>query len=442
MLHTRLRRDLRSVFAEGVFWSVMVGTGETWFPAFALAVGLSEVWAGLMATIPLLAGALLQLLSPFLVARLRSRRRATVVTACLQAVSLAPLLFGAATGRLSGPVLLLAAALYWGAGQGTGTIWNAWMTQVIPPAIRHRFFARRGLVTQLGIVLGLVGGGLGLQAAHASGRTLLGFLILFAVAAASRFSSALFLARISERHIPGRDQVVAGRQLLRRVRSADGRLLLFLILMTGSVAVASPFFTPYMLGPLELSYREYMALIACSFLVKAFALSALGDLARRFGAGRLLLAGSILVTVVPVLWIFGRTFVYLLCLQALSGAAWATYEFAAFLLFLDSIREEERTSLLTTLNLASAVTMVAGSLLGGALLSSGDGSVTAYLVLFLVSGMARGVVTLFLLRYALRKVAVPAVVFRVLSLRPSAGAIIRPLWASLKFPSSHRGDRS
>jgi hypothetical protein len=72
---SRLRRDLRRIFAEGVAWSVMVGIGETYFPAFALALGMGEVGAGLIASIPLLAGGLLQLVTPHGVTRLGSRRR-------------------------------------------------------------------------------------------------------------------------------------------------------------------------------------------------------------------------------------------------------------------------------------------------------------------------------------------------------------------------------
>ena len=48
-------RDLRAITADGVFFSVMVGLGEAYVPAFALAVGLGEIVAGLVATVPMLA---------------------------------------------------------------------------------------------------------------------------------------------------------------------------------------------------------------------------------------------------------------------------------------------------------------------------------------------------------------------------------------------------
>jgi cyanate permease len=45
----------------------MIGLGETYFAAFMLAYGFSELLAGLIVSIPLVGGALLQLLTPKIV---------------------------------------------------------------------------------------------------------------------------------------------------------------------------------------------------------------------------------------------------------------------------------------------------------------------------------------------------------------------------------------
>ena len=42
-----VRRNLRAIFGDGVAFSLMVGLGETYIPAFVLALGMSEVLAGL-----------------------------------------------------------------------------------------------------------------------------------------------------------------------------------------------------------------------------------------------------------------------------------------------------------------------------------------------------------------------------------------------------------
>src|SRR5215204_3750277 len=69
------RADLRRIVGEGSAHAIMVGVGESYLPAFVLAMGMGQVAAGLITTIPLLAGAVLQLVSPSAVHYLGSHRR-------------------------------------------------------------------------------------------------------------------------------------------------------------------------------------------------------------------------------------------------------------------------------------------------------------------------------------------------------------------------------
>ena len=68
----------------------MVGLGESYVPAFALALGFGAVSASLLATLPMLAGAVIQLITPAAIRRLGSYRRWVVLCAQLQALSFAP----------------------------------------------------------------------------------------------------------------------------------------------------------------------------------------------------------------------------------------------------------------------------------------------------------------------------------------------------------------
>ncbi len=61
---SQLRRDLRASVGDGIAWGGMVGLGETYLPAFALAIGLGELTAGLVASLPLLAGGIMQMITP------------------------------------------------------------------------------------------------------------------------------------------------------------------------------------------------------------------------------------------------------------------------------------------------------------------------------------------------------------------------------------------
>ncbi|MCK4684849.1 MAG: MFS transporter, partial [Pirellulales bacterium] len=69
-----LRRDLFVSTADATAYSVMIGCGEIFFPAFVLALGLGPVAAGLIPSLSILIAALVQLITPVAVNRLGSNR--------------------------------------------------------------------------------------------------------------------------------------------------------------------------------------------------------------------------------------------------------------------------------------------------------------------------------------------------------------------------------
>src|SRR5262245_27524517 len=81
----RPREDVHASVGDGACVSAMVGLGETYFAAFALALGAGQTVAGLVATVPMLAGATLQLATPWFLQRVRSYRKWVVLFASLQA---------------------------------------------------------------------------------------------------------------------------------------------------------------------------------------------------------------------------------------------------------------------------------------------------------------------------------------------------------------------
>ncbi|MEX0714321.1 MAG: MFS transporter [Pirellulales bacterium] len=430
---TTLRKDLRAIMGDGASFSVMVGVGETYLPAFALAAGMGELAAGLITTVPLVGGACLQLASPAAVRRLGSHRRWVVLCAVCQCASFVPLVAMILLGRIQPALVFLMAAVYWGAGMGTGPAWNTWVGTLVPGSIRPAYFARRTRVSQAGVLAGFLGGGFALQAGAAWGRVLPAFACLFFTAAVCRFISAAFLASQSEPCPPTsghRDVPLA--EFVRRLRGgADGSLLIYLLCVQSAAQIAGPYFTPYMLNQLHFSYLEYVLLIGTSFVAKIVALPALGRLARRTGARHLLWVGGIGIVPISGLWLVSQSFGFLVIVQLLGGVAWAAYELAMFLLFFETIREEERTSVLTTYNFAHAMATVLGSLLGGMLLALLGERPAAYLTLFALSSAARMGAVMFLGRVPEVSGQVVPIATRMVELRPSIGSIDKPILASL-----------
>jgi len=438
----RVNKDLRACVIDGAAFSVMVGAGETYLPAFALAVGLGEVAAGLLASVPMLAGGVLQLVTPAGVRRFGSLRGWVVFCAALQALSFIPLIIFAVMGRAPAWVVYAVAALYWGSGLAASPAWNTWMERLVPKRIRVPYFAHRTRIAHAFLLAGLLGGGLTLHVVAGPGRHTLAFAALFAVAAAARLVSAAFLATQSE---PPQDlkrhRLVTARELLTQGRHAsNARLVLYLLGFQAAAQLAAPYFTPFMLGQLNLSYGAYMTILATSFLTKAVGLPLLGRLASRWGALRLLWIGGLAVAPLPALWTISHAVPYLLFLQVLGGLAWGAHELAMFLLFFETISEDERTGVLTTFNLLNALAMVIGSLIGGALLETWGENLSSYHWLFLISTLGRAVALALLLRILVLEVPLRRFVVRTLAVRPSVGSIDRPILSSIPEPDAE--DRS
>jgi MFS family permease len=429
----RLRDDLRSITADGAAFSVMVGAGETYLVPFALALGIAAGQASLLATLPVLAGSLLQLLAPLGVRRLGSYRRWVASCAALQALCFAPLVVAALLGAAPPAVLFAVGAAYWGFGMATGPAWNAWVGTIVPARLRARFFARRARVAQLALLVGIVAGGYGLELGERRGQVFAAFAALFLTACLARVVSSRFLAGMSETPgLAGRLEAIHVRGVLRLLRGHDaGRIVAWLIAMQVVVNVAAPFFAPYMLGPLALSYDGFMLLTATSFVSRIAVLPLLGRLAERGRAARVLRLGALGIAPLPALWLVSDDFVYLLVLQAVAGCAWAAVELATLLVFFDALEQETRTSVLALYNVASAAAVAFGSLLGAGLFVALGADAADYAALFAVSSIAR-TATLPLLRGVGPPRAGPgAGELDTLAVRPSLGALQRPILSSL-----------
>jgi len=218
----------------------------------------------------------------------------------------------------------------------------------------------------------------------------------------------------------------------------EGALLSHLLAMQMAVYIAAPYFVPYMLKTLDLSYGVYTVLIAAAFGGRILALPALGRLAHRRGGRRLLVCSAIGIAPLPALWLVSPDPSYLFVLQILSGVAWGGVELATLMLFFEHIDPSERTSVLTCFNLLNAAALAIGSLIGAALFYGlGEGS-ERYLVIFLLSSGAR-VLALPLLRgvpsEAVSSIPLP---LRTLAVRPSSGALQRPILSGV--PDADEGD--
>jgi len=445
------RRDMRCSVADAAAYSVMVGIGETYVPAFMLALTTQQTLAGLVATLPMLAGASLQLATPWALRRFRSYRTWVVMCASLQAAALLLMPIAAwFAWRAAAAWLFVAAALYWAASQATSPAWNTWIEEIIPKRVRANYFACRARISQACTLLGFVAGGLALQAGKASGWLLATFAAIFLVGSACRFLSAWFLSRQTEPSV-GRyvsRQISLGEMFSRTQGDVGSSLVWYLLAVQTAVQISGPYFTPYMLVHQQMDYITYMVLIGIGFLGKVIALPLWGRVAHYAGPRRLLWIGGTSIVPIAAMWIFVGWFgpelsagrlIYIGLIQLISGLVWAAYELAMLLMFFEAIPRQDRASVLTFYNFGNAAALCVGGLIGAIVLQIGREQPTAYLVLFGLSSLAR-LGTVLLLRQApdraIDVTTQPAV--RVIAVRADEGGVDRPILSSLSETSPTR----
>ncbi len=449
-----LRRDIVCSTSDGTAYCVMLGLGETYLPAFVLALGLGQVFSGLIATLPMLAGALLQLVTPLGVRAMRSYRSWIVLCATVQSLMFLALAVAAALDAVPAWAVFLSATTYWASGLACGPAWNTWISLIIPPTIRAKYFAQRTRYCQAGVLAGIVLAGWILSsfagtdyppalkgvppADHGVARRemLHGFAIIFALAGLARGVCTVLLGCQSEpRPLPHDHAPVSTQELFKRATtSSDGRLIAYAAAMGIATQIAQPFFNPYMRTHLGFGEDRCAVLLAASFLGRIMALPWLGRVAHRSGGVRVLMLGGVALVPAAGLWAISGNFWFLVATQLIVGAAWAAHELGILLLFLETMPERERTSVLTKYNVLNALCMAAGSVAGGWLIEFNDRSPSSYVLVFVVSCAARALSLALVARIRPSQPSPSDLVMEPLSVRVGTGSVDQPILATLDRP--------
>lgn len=436
----QLNRNLAVSTADAATFGVMVGIGETFLPAFALAVGLGEVMAGLVASVPLLAGGLIQLATPWVLNRFNHRQAWVVGASTVQALAFVPLIIAACVGSISGWGLLLVASVYWAGGLAGGPAWNSWIEQLVPRTVRAGYFAKRTRATQIATLCGFVGGGLLLQYGRGAGWVTTAFAVLFLVAFLFRMISVVMLA--AHKTPPPKPIVPARESTSNAATNAlNGRhLLIYLVMVQGVVQISGPFFTPYMLKKLEMSYVVFTLLVAVAFTAKVVSLAAWGKVAKNRGASWLLTFGAFAIVPLSSLWTVSQSLPWLIFIQAINGCMWAAYELGFLLLFFEALPQSQRVKMLTYYNFANTASWCLGATVGALVLSAFEASTQGYHALFYLSSLGRCAALVYLLSHRPVVVArVTSIGLRVLGLRPNGSSLESPILASMPEPAPVSG---
>ena len=395
-----VRRTLRLSVWEGSFTQVFLNwtTGSVLI-GYLLYLGAGPTELGLVASVPLLA----QVLSPFaayLAARAGSRKFLTIAAATLGRglwllAALLPL-FG--LPRSLEPTFMVILVLISSLFQASaGTLWSAWMADVVPTERRGRYFGTRaGVVGVVGMLANLGAGWfLDRVAEPLNFQTVMAVSVLAAAAGV-----ALYLRHYEP---PATEASLSLRDTfwvpLREPNFR--RFLLFSVYWQFSVLLAAPFVFPYFLEYLHLTFTQIAvwSVIASSSALVTTRLW--GQVADRQGNKAVLAIGTFLAGLaLPLCWIAAGltgnlTFIWLAAV--FDALAWGAIGPALFNLALVSAPQANRAAFIAMFSLATGLAGFAGGLLSGPLLTLFGGLEfslrgthwSAFYWLFILSGLLR-----------------------------------------------------
>jgi MFS family permease len=432
-------KALRHSVRDGMAYAVQVGAGETYFSAFALFLRATTAQVALVSTLPPLLAASVQLFSAWIGGSV-GRRRLVVLGCALQTLLWVPILLipvifpGYAVGAL-----LALLVLYHGTNNLAAPQWTSIMRDLVSERRRGRYFAHRTRLMTVTTFVSLVACGLLLHELDTQGRTYFGFVVIFLIAFVARSVSVYHLTFLHERPpttpVPDMHIEHWWRSLLST--GAIG-FSVYVALMNAAVGISAPFFTVYMLRDLQLSYFEFTVLNGTSVLVQFLMLTTWGRVADVYGNRLILIVTSITLPFVPSLWLVSDDFYALLAFQALSGLSWSGFTLSAGNLLYELVPQTRRAAYVAFHNVGTAGGVFAGAMLGAALVGVlpertvwlGDSGVLSNLLyVFILSGLARGIVAALLARRVreLRKprktLSAPALVLRVTGLNAMVGFV-------------------
>jgi MFS family permease len=429
-------KNSRLSMLDAAAYSLMVGFGETFLAAYVLFRGGSDIASGLVSVIPMAIGSFLQItFLPFL-NKAKSYRPVVVLGSLLQAVCL----FTISYQKLDYIYLFILTSLYWALGFTVGPTWNAWMSILVPEKTRVDFFARRARVCQFFTLLGLLLGGTLLYLVKDTNLYSNTYSFIFQLAALFRVVSAILLLKHDNVNKEKIEKIWhKDLSFFKTFLAGDlKRLLGYLLILHSTVYIAAPYFNPYMLKILELNYAEYAFLVSVTFVTRILSFSLISKWTEKYGPLKVLWVGTFLIFLTPAGWALYQESPWLIFMQVISGLGWGLQDLGATIFILERFKPHDRSQVLSFVNFVSSIAMLVGSGIGAFILSALGALQENYHVLFIISTVGRFLAVLAIIFISDKKYREDLILgMRIIGIRPTMGAIIRPILYIAKPKRTH-----
>jgi MFS family permease len=403
-----IQRGLRLSIAEGSLSNIHITvTSGAFQTGFALLLGARDFELGVIAALPFI-GQLFQFVGAYLEQRLGNRRMLVALTAGASRglwALIAALPFLAVLGAARLPLFLVILAISQALIGICGNAWTSWMSDLVPPRQRGRYFGTRNTITSITAMGSSWLAGRALDQYRGTNAEPIGYALMFAVGVICALAGAYILTLKPEPPIRTSRRVDIGQLLSAPLHHRQFRTLsLASAGWAVAIGISAPFFNAYGIQNLHLSFATLALFGIVTSSVALITQPLIGRLQDRYGDKRVMVYSVLGALILPWGWVVATpTFLLPLWLNAAgSGIFWPGINQGWMNLVMDRAPAEGRGAYVASFGAITGLGSFVASLLGGAIASGLAGTVlhlgplalNHYAILFVASSLGRALMAL------------------------------------------------
>ncbi|MEF3279507.1 MAG: MFS transporter [Elusimicrobiota bacterium] len=366
----KVRKSIDLSIKDGICWANMVGLVEPYIVPFALNLGASNLFIGVVRSIPSLISSFSQFFSEWLVWYYRSCQKIVYWSVFIQAFCIFISSFTILIDLWWSKYLFLFLVIgYSFSGSVATAPWFTLMGEYLPQNSRGKFFGKRTQIIGIFYFFSSFVAGYLLKVYNSNTKNIL--FILFLLASFFRFCSSYYINLMYEPDkkyfIPKEKPSFLSYFYNFKINPFVRKIYVAIFILLLSTYIAAPYFSVYILKELEFDYIKYMFLTSFGQVLTWFTARFWGKLVDKKGSVRTLKYAFISIPLISFMWIFTKNFYILLAIEIFSGFVWGAFAIVYNTFVYEYVKADERTKYTAYLIFIMSVAQFLGSFIGGIL---------------------------------------------------------------------------
>jgi MFS family permease len=392
-LHAR-RRSIKEV----IYASARSSFGERYLAPFAIAINSSSSLVAMLGSITGLLGPISQLFGSKLMNK-HPRKKIITTSVFLESLIWIPLIIIAALfykGALTNflPIFLITFfALYTILANLGYPAYFSWTGDLVDKKFRGRWFSKRTLIFHFVTIIFAVSAAIFLDLFKENEFAIIGFIVLFILALFGRLKCYRIFKKQYYPKIKIKEQKsFSFKEFLKESPKTNfGKFALFRTSLAFATSISSPLLAVYLLRILGFDYTSYMAITLAGAVFMVLILNMWGKFSDKFGNYKIFIITTILIPLIPILWILFPSKIYLLLVPSIvGGIGWAGFNLAEKAFIYDSVDRQKRGKAISYYNMLSGIGIFLGAGVGAILIKVLTIKIIEPIILiFLIGALAR-----------------------------------------------------